>query len=133
MNPTPRENVNRNAFDGLFEMPAGRYGETLKADVFEQGDNYVIETDMPGFKKEDINIGYENGYLNIAAEKANNVTDTNTNYLRRERMFGQSRRSFYVGDIDDSLVKANFDNGTLKVIVPKKQLPNSNQKPISIE
>jgi HSP20 family protein len=133
MNLTPRDNFLRNAFDDLLDMPMGRNGDMMKTDVFEQGDNYIIEADMPGMKKENINIGYENEYLNITANKESNEAEENKNYVRRERLNSQYRRSFYVGQIDESQVKAHFENGILKVVVPRKQLPNANQKPISIE
>jgi len=104
----------------------------MRSDVYEQDNQYVVEMDIPGFKKEDINIDYNNGYLSISA-KNEDVVEEDKNYIRRERFYGQYQRSFYVGDIDESLIKANFDEGTLKVSFPKKQLENANKKLIEIE
>ena len=72
---------------------------------------------MPGFKKEDVTIDYNNGYLTVSAKKEKVVEDKN--FVRRERYYGELKRSYYVGEIDESLIKANFEDGILKLVVPK--------------
>lgn len=95
----------------------------MKTDVRENEDSYIIDVDLPGFKKEDIKVDVENGYLNINAK-----TDSTKNeeekgqYIRRERYTGECSRSFYIGeDIEDEDIQAKFENGILCIEVPKKK------------
>jgi HSP20 family protein len=133
MDLIPRRGFFRDIFDDLFEWPLiSKSFDIMRSDVYEQDNQYVVEMDIPGFKKEDINIDYNNGYLSISA-KNEDVVEEDKNYIRRERFYGQYQRSFYVGDIDESQIKASFNNGILKVVFPKKQLENPNKKKIEIE
>ncbi len=104
----------------------------MKCDVYDDGDNYVVEVDVPGYSKEDIDIDVDKGYLTIAANKSVENDDENKNYIRKERVYGSVKRQFYVGDIDENAVKASFNDGVLKVVVPKKEEIASKKK-IEIE
>ena len=107
---------------------------SMKCDVYEKDGAYNIEVDVPGFKKEDISIEASDGYLTIKAEKnsENNEEDEDKNYIRRERSYGAYERSFYLGDLDQDKVEAEFKDGILKISVPKKEEVN-NKKMIEIK
>ncbi len=137
MHLVPKNTFFREIFDDLFDVPAIRSIDIMRSDIYEEDNNYIIEVDIPGFKKKDIKIDYNKGYLNINAQRKESTEEEDENkgkkYIRKERYYGEYKRSFYVGDIDESLIKANFDEGTLKVSFPKKQLENANKKLIEIE
>ena len=136
MHLIPKDAFFREIFDDLFDMPVQRTVDIMKSDVYVENDNYVIEMDTPGFKREDIKIDYNKGYLNVNAKKEElneEKDENNKKYIRKERYYGEYKRSFYVGDIDESLIKANFENGILKISFPKKQLENASKKLIEIE
>lgn len=93
----------------------------MRVDVKDNGTSYELTADLPGMKKEDINLSYQNGYLTIAAKKdeTNEQKDDAGNYIRRERRAGSVSRSFYIDNIDESKVSAEFKDGVLKVDLPK--------------
>ena len=97
----------------------------MKTDVKENESNYEIYIDLPGFKKEEVKITLENGYLTVSAEKGLEEKDENKDtgkYIRQERWYGSMSRSFYVGEeITQEEVKAGFDSGVLKITLPKKE------------
>ena len=97
----------------------------MKTDVRELEDGYEIIMDLPGFKKDEIEIMLENGYLNVSATKGldKDESDKAGKYIRRERYAGSMSRSFYVGDdITHEDIHAKFENGILKLDVPKKEV-----------
>lgn len=97
----------------------------MKCDIYEKGGEYHIEMDVPGYKKEDIKVEMNDGYLTINAEKHGEHEEKDKKYIRRERTYGKYERSFYLGDVDEDKVDAEFSNGTLKIVVPKnKQVTN---------
>lgn len=93
----------------------------MKCDVYEKDGNYNIEMDIPGYDKKDIKIECNDGVLIISAEKSSEVNeeDKDKKYIRRERVYGKVSRTFSFTDINEDAIKAEFNNGTLKVIVPK--------------
>ena len=98
----------------------------MKTDVKETPSAYELDIDLPGFKKENVEISLDDGYLTINAhtEHKEEDKDEEGSYLRKERFVGSCRRSFYVGDeISEEDISAKFDNGILKINVPKKELP----------
>ena len=126
-----------NLFDDWFESPIektffgernplyGKHAKNLmKTDVRETDSSYELAIDLPGFKKEDIQAQLKNGYLTISASKGldKDETDKEGRYIRQERYTGQCCRTFYVGDgISQEEVRAKFEDGILKLSVPKKQ------------
>lgn len=128
MNLIPRNFFLDDFFDdfGKVKMP------DFKCDIYEEDNNYVVEMDVPGFKKDEINIDVEKGYLTISASHDEEKDEKEKNYIRKERIYGEAKRQFYVGDIDEESIKANFNDGVLKVIVPKKEEISSKKK-IEIE
>ena len=138
-----------NLFDDFFRFPDfGRdvekklYGkhaaQVMKTDVHEHDDHYEIVIDLPGFKKENVHAELQDGYLTVSANTETETEDKDEQgtYLRKERFTGSCSRSFYVGDdISEDDISAKFENGILKVTVPKKQLPapEETKKVIGIE
>lgn len=98
----------------------------FKVDIREEGNNYVLEADLPGVKKDSININYENNYLSISTSRQDEYEEKKDNFLRQERHYGEFRRSFYVDDIDESKIKAEFKDGVLRITMPKlENIPKS--------
>ena len=97
----------------------------MKTDIKENEQGYELEMDLPGFKKEDVQVLLENGYLTIRAEKGLQEDDQEKKsgkYIRRERYSGACERSFYVGeDLEQEDIKGEFKHGILKLFVPKKE------------
>ena len=97
----------------------------MKTDVKETDKDYELEMDLPGFKKDEIKVSLDNGYLTISAAKGldQDEQDKKTGkYIRKERFAGACERSFYVGeDITESDVRAQFKHGILRLTIPKKE------------
>ncbi len=106
---------------------------SLKVDVKETKDSYVLEADFPGMKKEDINIEYNQNYLTISAKKNDEKEEKKENYIRKERSYGEVSRSFYVGNVDKEQIKAKFENGVLEVTLPKEQKAIDENSKIQIQ
>lgn len=119
----------RDMFDDFFDMPFGFHGnhnsgELMRTDIKDSGDSYEIMMNMPGVKKDDVKAELKDGYLTIQAttNSSNEEKDENSRYIRRERYVGSCRRSFYVGEgVEQTDIKAKFEDGTLKLTVPKKE------------
>ena len=93
----------------------------FKVDVKDNGNAYELIADFPGLKKDNISLDYENSYLTISAktEEGSDEQDDKGNYIRRERHVGSMSRSFYIDNIDESKISAEFKDGILKVNLPK--------------
>ena len=111
----------------------------MKTDIQEHDDGYTLEMDLPGFKKDEIKVELNNGYMTISAAKGLDEDEKDKKsgkYIRRERYTGSCQRSFYVGeDVTEEDIKAEFKHGILKLFVPKKEAkPAVEQKKyVSIE
>ncbi|MFV0411921.1 MAG: Hsp20/alpha crystallin family protein [Oscillospiraceae bacterium] len=107
----------------------------FRCDISEKDGAYLLEAELPGFKKEDIHVDIEGETLTVSASSKveNDEKDKDGNYIRRERRYGSFSRSFDVTDIDTSAIKAAYNNGVLELTLPKaqKQLPTAQK--ISIE
>ena len=103
----------------------GKHAKNLmKTDVRETEDAYEVDIDLPGFKKDEVTITVENGYLNISASRNSNKEekDDKGNLIRQERYSGSFSRSFYVGEnVEEKDIKASYDNGELKITFPKEK------------
>lgn len=97
----------------------------MKTDVRETEKDYELIIDLPGFKKDEVKVSLENGYLTIGAEKGLDEEEREKKtgrYIRRERYAGSCQRSFYVGeDITQDEIKGEFKHGILKLSIPKKE------------
>ena len=112
-----------NDFFGGDDFFSRRESSIMKTDIKEKKDKYLIEVDLPGYEKENIDLKLKDGYLEISAkvEKEENTED-DERFVHKERYYGQCSRSFYVGDqITEEDIQAEFKNGTLKISVPKKE------------
>ena len=96
----------------------------LRTDISDRGDSFVLEADLPGFKKDEISLDIKDGYLTIAAQKGldKDEQDKKGRVLRQERYAGACSRSFYVGNVKPEDVKAKYEDGVLSVIVPKEDV-----------
>ena len=103
----------------------------MKTDIREMDDSYEVVIDLPGFKKDEIEVQLENGYLTISAAKGldKDETDKQGKYLRKERYAGSMSRSFNVGeDITEEDIHGKFENGILKLDIPKVEAKKVEQK-----
>ena len=119
-------------FDDFMGYPAGRQAaanaypqvkDMMKTDIREHDEGYEVDIDLPGFKKDEISIELENGYLTVSAAKGldKDEEDKKGKYIRKERYAGAMQRSFYVGEnLTDEDIKAKYENGILRLSVPKK-------------
>ena len=108
--------------------PMGRVGfpvnGLMKTDIKETEGGYELDMDLPGYTKDDVKAELKKGYLIVHAskEKKEDEKGEDGKYIRRERYYGSCSRSFYVGkDVTEEDIKAKFDNGILKITVPKKE------------
>ena len=110
----------------------------MQADVAESEDAYTVEMNLPGVKKENVKIELKDGYLIVNASTKREVTeeDKKSKYIRKERYSGSGSRTFYVGkDLTQEDIKAKFEDGVLKLTVPKieKKPEEPKSKYITIE
>ena len=128
-----------NLFDDLMDMSFPTFGNfddidkklygkkaahIMKTDVHEHDDHFEADIDLPGFSKEQVKLALEDGYLTVSAEKGLDKDEKNNKgkLIRQERYSGAMSRSFYVGEevtVED--IKAKFENGVLKIDIPKKE------------
>ena len=118
---------NVDVFDSFFDDPffeggKRKHNDLMKTDIKEKDGNYILEIDIPGYNKEDIQIELENGYLTVTAKTNNNVDEEKDGYIYKERFTGECSRSFYAGEnVKEEDIKASFKNGTLVLTFPKEQ------------
>lgn len=126
-----------NPFDGIFDhmrhtpYDYARTNGTMNTDIQVLGENYQMEVELPGYAKEDIKADLKDGYLTIFAEhqKETEEKDKKDKFVRRERYYGSCRRSFYVGtNLTREDIKASFENGVLKLLIPKNNAPAVEEK-----
>ena len=107
----------------------GKHAKNLmKTDVRETENTYEVDIDLPGFKKDEINVDLKDGCLTISASKGldRDEKDKEGKYIRQERYAGACSRSFYVGDVEPDQVSAKYEDGIMKISLPKqgkKELP----------
>ena len=128
-------------FDLMFSSRNPLYGKhaknLMKTDVRETENSYELDVDLPGFKKDEVQIQLENGSLIISAAKGldKDEEDKQGRYIRQERYAGQCSRSFYVGEsVQPKDVHAKFEDGILKLSLPKAEKPKlPDHRTITIE
>ncbi len=125
-----------NVFDSMFGMPAYNNGSLMKTDIHEKDGKYILDIEIPGYKKEDVKISLFNGNLTITAERheSNEEKDEKGRIIRQERYNGSYTRTFYVSDaIKDTDIHASFADGMLKIELPtEKQKEQEAKKYIEI-
>ncbi|TVY12167.1 Hsp20/alpha crystallin family protein [Candidatus Phytoplasma pini] len=122
---------NQDLLEDLFEdfksipFSSGHYQNILKTDIKEYKNNYIFEIEIPGFKKEDVKISLEDGWLVVEVNRSNDIPENENNkpnYLKQERIKGMIRRSFNLGkEFNIKDVEGNLENGLLTIKINKKQ------------
>lgn len=124
------------AFDDFFRpLFYDEKFDSMKTDIKETANAYELDVEMPGFNKEDISIDVDNGYMTIRAEKKEKEESGKEEhrYVRKERSVS-CQRSYYIGDTEESDIKAKYDKGILTVTLPKKEEKKpEGKKTIAIE
>lgn len=107
----------------------------FKTDVTDEGDHYLLEADLPGFDKKDIHLDLNGDVLTIQAERHSKVDeqDNKGRVVRMERSYGSYSRQFNVSEIDADNIKAAYDNGVLKLTLPKKVTVQPESRTLEIE
>ena len=107
----------------------------FRTDITEKDGNFILEAELPGFDKDDIRIDLEKDRLTISAEHSSDKEDKDDerSFVRRERFYGSYSRSFNVSGIDTDAITASYDNGVLKLTMPRKtpEVPASRRLEIS--
>ena len=109
-----------------------RQRPTFRTDIKDAGDSYVLEAELPGFKKEDISAQIKNGYLTIKAERSSDADNDNEGYIRRERSHASYSRSFSLDGIDAEKISAEYKDGILSLTLPKEQVVIDEGKTLQI-
>lgn len=127
-------------FDGFFNddffSPANfnfASNQKFKADIRETQSEYLISAELPGIKKEDINLEYRDNTLTISAMRNEEINEQKDNYIRRERSYGKISRAFRVDNVDRTRISAKFENGELHIVLPKLSETISENNKILIE
>ena len=107
-------------FNDDFFAPAAFENKTFNADVKETDNEYLVCAELPGVKKEDINLDFKNNYLTISAKRNEFHNENRDSYIRKERMYGQFSRQIYIPNVEKDKICAKFENGELKIILPKE-------------
>ena len=118
-------------FNRMMRPLYGKHAQNMmKTDVRETDNSYELDIDLPGFKKDEIKVELDNGYLSISAAKGLDKDEEKKDgkYIRRERYAGAMNRTFYVGDnLTQQDIQAKFEDGILKISVPKKDVQQIEQ------
>ena len=111
------DNFERNFFGGSNAVAA------FRTDIRDEGDKFVLEAELPGFKKEEIKLDLKDNILTVSAEHTENSDekDKKGNYIRRERRYGSFTRSFDVSGIQEDQISAAYKDGVLELELPKAQ------------
>ncbi|HHX69288.1 MAG TPA: Hsp20/alpha crystallin family protein [Gallicola sp.] len=143
---TPRRYTGlRNQFDDFYDLMDQFFNEgtlptrfnnepLFKVDIQDLEDEYLVEADLPGYDKKEINIRLDDGKLTISVNKDEEVdkSDEKKNYIHKERKTSSMSRSMYFDNIDEENLKAKLDNGVLKIEIPKRK-NNNKSKEIEID
>ena len=111
----------------------GQRTPAMKTDIRETETAYILESDLPGFSREDIHAEIKNGYLTIRAERKSESEDNKENYLRRERTYGSFSRTFDLEGINAEAITATFKDGVLSVDLPKVEVKVDEGRTVEIK
>lgn len=118
--------------DSLTPFNMNLFNNGLKVDLKETDTSYLIEADLPGIKKDAIDLSFNNNYLTISAKRDDTVEDNKENFIRQERRYGEFKRSFYIDNVDEKNINASFEEGVLKIELPKLEKGKGNSNKIEI-
>ncbi len=128
-----------NPFRELEEMEKSFFRDNsiaeFKTDIKDTGTAYLLEADLPGFRKEDIHVDIDDGYLTISAERHSEAEekDHKGNFVRCERSYGSFSRSFDVSNVKTEEITASYQDGVLKLNMPKKEASAPTSRRLNIE
>jgi HSP20 family protein len=127
----------RNFFDEDFDfmdlLPSSVNSGLMRTDIKETDKEYIIESEMPGFTKDQIDISINDGYITIKAKREDQLNEEREGYIRKERSYGEVKRSFKLQNVKEDEIKAQYKNGLLKVTLPKIKEGKNSSKKIDIE
>ena len=117
------DSFEKNIFGEHNPLYGKRAKNLMKTDVKETESGYEVAVDLPGFKKDEVNVELNDGYLTISAAKGldRDERDKKGRYIRQERYSGACSRSFYVGDVKPDEIKAGYEDGILRLEIPKRE------------
>ena len=115
-------------FTGSWPIRRSLAGDTFKIDIQDNDTEYTIEAELPGVKKEDVEITLNDGRLNICVKKEEVSENKSKKYIHRERKYAQMSRSILLADADDEDIKAKLEEGVLTIQVPKKQHEDTSKR-----
>ncbi|KGG81325.1 hypothetical protein Y919_00800 [Caloranaerobacter azorensis H53214] len=126
----------KNFFDDDFFLDLPDFfntsGLSMRTDIKETEKEYIIEADIPGFSKDQIDITVNNGYLTIKANRKDIINEEKEGYIRRERRYGTFQRAFRLQNVKEDEIKAKYENGVLKITLPKIKEGKDSIKKIDI-
>ncbi len=132
-----------NPFSELDRMESSLFGgnslfegfKSMRTDIQDNGKEYVLSAELPGFDKSDIKMNVKNDILTISAERKDEVVDNdeNGNFIRKERSYGTYQRSFDVSGVDKKAIKASYKDGVLKLTMPKLEVKPEDSMNIHID
>jgi len=105
-------------FDDEFFMPRSKFGYHI--DVYQESTNFVVEVELPGFKRDEINVSFNNDLLTIKAEHKEEVNEDDKKYVYRSRSYSSYLKQIRFSNIDHNSIDASFTDGVLKVKMPSK-------------
>ena len=123
----PFDRRDSSLFDMLDNFERNFFGSSnstvssFRTDIRDEGDKFVLEAELPGFKKEDIKLDLKDGVLTISAQHSSENEEKKDSYVRRERRYGSFSRSFDVSGIQEDHISAAYNNGVLELTLPKAQ------------
>lgn len=119
--------------DSFFNDVFDKKTSGIKVDIKETENEYLLEAELPGYNKENINLEYKNNYLTLSATKEEILDNSRGNYIRKERSYGKVSRTFYIENLDKDNIKARYKDGVLQVILPKAERIIEESSRIEIE
>ncbi len=118
-------------FNSFFN--GGIFSKDMKTDIEERENEYIVNIDVPGVDKKDINLSFDDGYLTISVEHNNEKEDSNKSYIRKERSSLSMSRSYFLEYGDENNIKAKLNDGVLHIQIGKIESKIEQKKTISIE
>lgn len=129
-----RRFFNEDALDNFLSSSfPGFFAGSIRADIKEKENEYIVEAEIPGFTKEQIEIRYENNTLTIIARQQDERNEEKDKYIRRERNYGEMRRSFYLENVQEEKINAQYRQGILHILLPKDKNRETKRKKIDIQ
>ena len=113
----------------------GDFGGGFRTDIKDKGDHFELEADLPGVKKEDIAVDIDGDCLTISAQRDSQREEKNDQeqYVRRERSYGSYSRSFDISNVKSEEISGSYENGVLKLVLPKRSPTGSASRRLDIQ